>query len=889
MINKFLQVSISFYKFLFFCGIIGFSFIVGHVAFAARFDLSPATTQFIEGCDSAVDISINTEGRTSDAANILIHYNPAEIEIVDANPTFPGTQIRTGNAYEAYADNTVLSAEGLIRLTGFSFVQRLTGQATFGTIIFRGRPGVAAADLTIEYVAGSTTDSNIAEYLTSNDLLTGVTNGSYTFITGVCAADTVPPWVTNPSPAPDARGVPLNSNVAFNLNDNQSGVDLTTTSVNVDGTVYTLTGPNTFTYSGSSLNYRITVDPVADFTSGAPVLVEINASDLDGNRMAPYRYIFNQPTVPPPPPPSCEALGCAQPATCVQMPELPELILEEPTVPVSQQLSLDDVNFYVAAGTLQIFPDENGEISSLIDEPLIFSIIQSKFPREVENVILTLNNFSYLLGRNEASGAYQTTVHPPALASRFPFSISVLYKDGAKDRIDGTLRLLAPGFVWQGTPANRLAEAKVTLYEEYASFRVWNGAPYRQENPQTTNERGEFAFMVPPGRYYVQVEKDGYRTAVTEVFEVTRENSVVNPRVEIIVKPPPLTEVWNPEAPLTTNLVEVAKNLGQKTTYTGKVLEKEVLDNPKVEATNEKVATPAVAAVALLSYSTAISFASLLPFLQFIFTQPVLLLFPKKRKGWGIVYNALSKMPVDLAIVRLYEKVTGRLVQTRVTDRDGRFAFFAQPGTYYIKVTKPTFSFPTFSLKDKKEDIKYLDIYHGEEILVTEKNTLVTPNIPIDPVEIEKAMPDKRVILAYFGRKLQNIVAVAGVILAAISVLISPKLWMIGILIAHCVLYLLFRRLARPRRPKSWGIVYEGKTKVPIGMTVARIFDTEYNKLLETQVTDGRGRYSFLVGNGVYYVTFSKPGFAPKRTEALDLRKAGGEAVVGLDVALEKA
>lgn len=868
-------------------GAIGLGLLVGHSALAARFDLSPATTQFIEGCDSSVNIEVNTEGDLSDAANALVHYNPAEIEIVDADSGLPGTQIRSGNAYEAYVDNTVIPADGLIRLTGFSFIRQLSGTATFGTIIFRGRPGVTDTALTVEFVAGSTTDSNIAEFLTSDDLLTGVTNGSYTFRTGSCVVDTTPPWVTNANPAPDASGVPLDANVSFSLHDNQAGVNLDSIQINVAGTIYSLAGPNIFTYTGNSLNYQITVNPISDFTSGAPVLVEINAADLDGNRMAPYRYSFNQPVTPPPPPPSCESLGCANPDTCVVEPQLPGEIVEEPTVPESQRLTLDDVNFYVADGTLEISPDNKGQLTTLINEPLIVSITKSKFPRDVDNVILTLNNFSYLLGESQTAGAYQTTIRMPAGAAKYSFFISISYKDGAYDRVDGALSLLAPGVLWQGIRENHLVGAKVTLYEYYASYRVWDGTPYHQSNPETTDASGQFAFLVPPNRYYLLIQKDGYRDVVTPVFTVA--NNVVNPDVEMLVKPPPLAEVWNPNVSLPENLGNVAQNLGQKAVYGGQIVQKDVLNNPQVEKTNEDIITPTVAAVALLNYGTAISFASLLPYLQLLFTQPILLLFPKRRKGWGTVYHALSKMPIDLAIVRLYDKVTGRLVQTRVTDHEGRFAFFVQPGNYFIKVTKPNFSFPTEYLKDKKEDIKYLDIYHGEEIQVTEKNTLVTPNIPVDPVEVEKARVDRRAILAYFGRKVQNAVALTGVVLSAVAVLISPKLWVIGIFLAQSLFYILFKRLARPRRPKSWGIVYERQTRAPVGLTVARIFETEYNKLLETQVTDSHGRYSFLVGNNSYYVTFSKPGYEPKKTEVIDLRKAGSEGAVGLDVALEKA
>ncbi|MFA5128971.1 MAG: Ig-like domain-containing protein [Patescibacteria group bacterium] len=864
---------------------IGFSFLLGHFALAARFELSPASTGFIIGCDSAVNIEIDTAGETSDAANILIRYNPAQIEIRDANPSASGIQIRNGNAYEAYADNIVLPGEGLIRLTGFSFLEQLTGRATFGTIIFRPRAGAVGTALTVEYVAGSTIDSNIAEYLTSDDLLTGVTNGSYTFSGGSCVADVTPPSVLNPDPTPDERDVPLDTNVIFDIRDSQSGVDLDSLTVNVDGIIYTRGGINRFSFVGTPESYAVAINPDTDFTPGVPVLVEINAADLSGNRMTPYRYIFNQPAAPPPEPPSCEALGCISPATCTAEPVLPEEITEEPTVPESQRLNLGDFSFYIADGTLQIYPNRNDELTTLQNSPLIISISENKFPREVERIVLTLNSFSYLLGYNEISDARQTTIQTPSTAGKLSSVILVDYKDGSHDRILGTLSLLSRGFIWQGTAANKLSGAKVTLYESTAGSRVWDATPYHQINPQITDASGQFAFLVPPGRYYLLVQKDDYRDQTTSVFEIA--NNVVNQSVEILIKPPSLSEVWNPEGPITENIQNVAKNLGEKTIYASEIVRKDVLDNPEVEKNNESIAVPTVAAVAIVSYGTAISLGSLLPFLQLIFTQPLLLLFPKRRKGWGIVYHSLSKMPVDLAIVRLYEKVTNRLVQTRVTDKEGRFAFFVQPGQYFIKVVKPNFAFPSNFVKDIKEDVKYLDIYHGEEITVTEKNTLVTPNIPIDPVE-GTAKPDKKIVLAHFGRKAQNIIAPLGILAAAISVLISPQLWMVAVLAGHCLLYALFRRLARSKKPKSWGIVYENQTKAPVGLTVARIFETEYNKLLETQVTDGRGRYSFLVGNNAYYVTFSKPGFAPKRTETIDLRGRKEGAAVGLDVGLDK-
>jgi hypothetical protein len=67
---------------------------------------------------------------------------------------------------------------------------------------------------------------------------------------------------------------------------------------------------------------------------------------------------------------------------------------------------------------------------------------------------------------------------------------------------------------------------------------------------------------------------------------------------------------------------------------------------------------------------------------------------------------------------------------------------------------------------------------------------------------------------------------------------------------------------------------------------VVRIFDLKFNKLLETQVTDSKGRYSFLVGRNEYQMLAEKPGYQNKEVKPVDLVK--NEEVVNLDVGLNK-
>ena len=92
----------------------------------------------------------------------------------------------------------------------------------------------------------------------------------------------------------------------------------------------------------------------------------------------------------------------------------------------------------------------------------------------------------------------------------------------------------------------------------------------------------------------------------------------------------------------------------------------------------------------------------------------------------------------------------------------------------------------------------------------------------------------------------------------------------IGVTLLQVLILVLVWRLARPRRPKGWGIVYDQRTKRPLRHAVIRLFEPKYNKLIETTLTDGRGRYSFLLGPNYYYATYAKTGYQDMIVQPID-------------------
>jgi len=425
--------------------------------------------------------------------------------------------------------------------------------------------------------------------------------------------------------------------------------------------------------------------------------------------------------------------------------------------------------------------------------------------------------------------------------------------------------------------------AQIILYQNGVKLEM---NVYGEQNPFNTNIAGQYGFVVPNGNYYLEISKEGYYSRKTQLFAV--ENNVINTKISLIIEPPKIIEVLDPNASLTKNIFNVAENIADKTKVVaeraGQIFG-ETVDNPQVETAVEKVVAPSAIGAVAVATLPALWF-NLINLLRFLFLQPLLLLGRRKRKSWGQVYNSLNKMPIDLVVVRLVDVATNKIIQSRVTDRNGRFVFSVKEGNYKIKVHKHGFIFPSTLLASLKEDGTKTDIYHGEVINVQASGAFITPNIPLDPIakEIKQLL---KIRLEKFGRKLQFVFSWLGLIVTLISLYIAPVWYMWVLLIAHLSIFFVFRRLAKPKKPKGWGVVYDEDDKKPVGQTIARLFDAEFNKLVATQLTDRKGRYAFLAGDSKYYVTFEHNNYNNKRTSEIDL-KGKEQASIAIDVDLEK-
>ncbi len=619
--------------------------------------------------------------------------------------------------------------------------------------------------------------------------------------------------------------------------------------------------------------------------------------------------------VPPPPPPGAEQQVCGDgqcvapesvnscPADCAAPPtcgnavcdagETPLLCpsdcpveeVPETTVPETMLVPGTDVAFLVASRTISLVPNASGDVNLLSARPLHARLSAEHLSRAPDRVQLVLGPETFAMAPDqEPATGYSADIITPPIPSRYVMAISIFYPNDLSQTLDFVANVQPDGQVYEileGGVRQAIATVRVTLVQD---GQVWDGSPFGQFNPTSTTSEGTFAWYVPAGGYAVRVEKSGYEDGETQVGDVP--DHIVNPAIRLSVPPPPIV------LPIPEAVQEQAQVVVEQITETLEV----VREIPQVQ-TAAKVTVPVIAVATGFSVAVLASSFQLLSFLQYLLSVPFLFFARRKRRGFGIVYHAITKAPVDLATVRLYrlpdtdtgQATVGRLVASRVTDKGGRYFFLVQPGRYRMIAMKPGFVFPSEYLKEVKDDKMYLDVYHGEPLTVSEKDAVITANIPMDPLQSVASQAPARVQRLHYLRLVQNVVAMSGIIISLVVAVIFPSALAWGLVGVQIVVFLLIRRLAAAKKPKSWGIVYDKQTGRPLANAVARVFEPKYNKLLETAISDSKGRYTFLLGPNEYFAVFEKSGFRQVTIRPIDYTERQGVSEFTEKVALESS
>lgn len=240
-------------------------------------------------------------------------------------------------------------------------------------------------------------------------------------------------------------------------------------------------------------------------------------------------------------------------------------------------------------------------------------------------------------------------------------------------------RQSAQGKVVHYSTGQPLAGVQVLVYGQDGKLRA----------SERTNEQGAFPTFFPAGQYTLNVDAPGFSFASAASRSLAPEGGLLYTGGNLVVrdanKPLAIVIPMKPTAPEISSLKIRFLHLWQSTQHLGRVL-----------------SWPIFLVGALLN-----------TVLVFIYPRPIYLVLEvtyvvlvilkialevRVRPAYGQVRDAITHVPLDLAVVRLFEQGTNRVVMTRVTNNQGKFFALPPAGKYTVTITKPGYG--NFSKQD---------------------------------------------------------------------------------------------------------------------------------------------------------------------------------------------
>ena len=233
----------------------------------------------------------------------------------------------------------------------------------------------------------------------------------------------------------------------------------------------------------------------------------------------------------------------------------------------------------------------------------------------------------------------------------------------------------------------------------------------------------------------------------------------------------------------------------------------------------------------------------------------------KRRKPWGVVYDSITKEPIDPAYLVVKDQ-NGNDVTEAVSDMNGRYGFLTTGGTYRIEANKTNYVFPSEKLKGKIEDELYNNLYFGEQFILDPLNPVITKNIPMDPTGFDwnQFIKLKRKDMGFsladpIMARVANALFILGFISSISIILIVPTI-LNGLVVSLYIVLGLIQTFGIT--PKTFGRLIDGQTGEPLAFAIVRVLYSKINQEIGHVVADKFGRYYSLVPKGEYDVRIDK-------------------------------
>ncbi len=618
---------------------------------AASFSFDPASATMIQGCTQSVNIDVDATGENSNASDVEISYDPAQIQIIDSNPDIPGIQVKNGTAYESYFVNQVDPSTGKILIATGSFIGSLTTKKVYATIQFTATGAANTSGFTFRFDGvGATLDSNIADTTTSNDLLTSVVNGSYTFVAGSCVSDTQAPQVQFIVPTPYQSNVALNSNVVIRITDNLSGIDTNSLKFIINGVTYTAASPEVSS-SGSALDYTFTINPNEDFPANKESTITVSGQDVSGNTFS-SQTIFN---IPP------EQVAAAAGGSAIAC-----------SVPTKAA-----TDFATATNNVTIFK------GTPLQDTIIDKAVNSLGANTVINIVATTG---FSLGFLQAL----TVLNTPGLI--YNFLAFLLGKNRGK-----TWGIVIDAVTGKPIP--------------FAACRLYLEGTLNVHQQTVSDPEGRYGFAIEPGAYRLEVSQSNYDKFTRSIVIEKGEQSYV---YDVKLYP-----------------VGYAKNKAHiERTPWDKIKDIYFQVRPYIF----------IAGLALAIFSVAVSQTLINVVIAALYVMILGATVASRlslKAKYAAVVDSSNNLRIPFALVKIFNTKTWELVDSQVTNTNGQFDFWGEPGEYGLLVSVRGYTFPS----KKQTNYPVIDEKYSAMLRVNLAKGQNRIQIYVDPAEYATPKP----------------------------------------------------------------------------------------------------------------------------------------------------
>jgi len=219
----------------------------------------------------------------------------------------------------------------------------------------------------------------------------------------------------------------------------------------------------------------------------------------------------------------------------------------------------------------------------------------------------------------------------------------------------------------------------------------------------------------------------------------------------------------------------------------------------------------------------------------------------KEERNWGVVFDNQTHMPIPAVKIMLLDQM-GKEMSTTYSDKDGRFGFLVEPGTYVINVFKKDYTLIT----EMRHDDIYGNLYDGKEVTI-KKDQVMLSNIAMKSENINwqeyaaKKSKQYRSKWSTVKKYLFTSIYFIGFTATAIITYFYPSIFNFVMMSIYIALFIYQKFLVK----KKYGII-ETQERKPIPFAIVNLYDKETNEKHNFAVTDSIGRYYLLSNNGRY-------------------------------------